>query len=31
LGNTFVAERNMRPPTKEVPPQVEISIVHLKC
>eukprot|EP00258_Populus_trichocarpa_P015333 XP_006371708.2 tocopherol cyclase, chloroplastic [Populus trichocarpa] len=21
LGNTFVAERNMRPPTKEVPPQ----------
>ena len=24
LGNTFVAEKGMQPPTKEVPPEVDM-------
>lgn len=28
LGNTFVAQENMRPPKKEIPPEVSISCTH---
>lgn len=38
LGNTFVAEKGMQPPTKEVPPQVDMHylavpfwVTMLKC
>lgn len=27
LGNTFVAEKDSRPPNKEVPPQVRIGFL----